>query len=170
MQMNKGPDLSQLKDIHLPSVISDFPMAYGWWLSLLLLVIIITAAIYLLLKQRKRTAIKRAAIKLLKQQYQDYKNHNDDGLFLQQCNQILKRYCLTHYPHAVSLSGPNWANFLICYSQKTKFSDELINAISAGLYQPTCDYNADDLYQTCTSWLKNNQPFMIESGQGGTSA
>mgnify|MGYP000017630726 CR=1 FL=1 len=159
-------DLSQLKDIHLPPAISDFPIAYGWWISLFMIIAIVVVAIYFFIKQRKKTAIQRSALQVLKQHYEDYKQDQDSQCFLQQCNSVLKRYCITHYPHAVSLSGPNWANFLICYSQKTRFSDELISAISEGLYQPQCQYNADDLYKACVSWLKNNKPFVIDSEQG----
>lgn len=159
-------DLSQLKDIHLPPAISNFPIAYGWWVSFVIALAMIIAAIYLFKKQRKKSAIKREALVLLKEHYEEYKKDKDQKKFLQQCNQILKRYCITHYPHAVSLSGHNWANFLICYSQKTAFSDEIINALSEGIYQPSCQYNADDLYNTCVSWLKNNKPFVIESEEG----
>lgn len=169
MQMNQGPALSQLRDIHLPPAISDFPIAYGWWVLLVLGLTVIATVIYLIIKHRQKTAVKRMALALLDQHYKEYKADKNDGLFLQQCNQILKRYCLNHYPHAVSLSGPNWANFLICYSQKTKFSDDVINAISVGLYQKNCSYNSDDLYQACRSWLKNNKPFIIEPEQGATS-
>lgn len=162
----QSADLSQLKDIHLPPAISDFPIAYGWWLSLFVIVAIIVAAVYFFIKQRKKTAIQRSALLVLKQHYEEFNQTQDSQRFLQQCNSVLKRYCITHYPHAVSLSGPNWANFLICYSQKTRFNDELISAISEGLYQLQSQYNADDLYKACESWLKNNKPFVIDSEQG----
>lgn len=152
-------DLSQLKDIHLPQAISDWPMAYGWWLSLALIVIIISLSIALILKQRKKNAVKRSAISLLERQYTQFKANNDSQLFLQQCNQILKRYCLTHYPEAVSLSGPRWTDFLIRHSQKSFFNDHVANAISQGLYQDHCQYNADELYQACSSWIKSNKRF-----------
>jgi hypothetical protein len=166
LQTQQAPDLSQLKDIHLPPAISEFPIAYGWWLSLFILIALTATAVYFFIKQRNKTAIQRSALRVLNQHHEEFNQNQDSKLFLQQCNSVLKRYCITHYPHAVSLSGPNWANFLICYSQKTRFSDELITALSEGLYQPQCQYNTDELYQACVSWLKNNKPFVIDSEQG----
>ena len=150
-------DLSQLKDIHLPQAISDWPLAYGWWLSLALIVITITLSIVVYFKQRKKNAVKRSALALLDRQFIQFKANNDSQLFLQQCNQILKRYCLTHYPEAVSLSGPRWTNFLIRHSEKAFFDDPLAKAISQGLYQNHCQYNAENMYQACVSWIKTNK-------------
>lgn len=150
-------DLSQLKDIHLPQAISDWPMAYGWWLSLAFIVTIITLSIVVYLKQRNKSAVKRSALALLDRQFTQFKANNDSQLFLQQCNQILKRYCLTHYPEAISLSGPRWTDFLIRHSEKAFFDDHVAYAISQGLYQNHCQYNPEDLYQACVSWIKSNK-------------
>lgn len=157
--------LQNLKDIHLPDAISDFPIAWGWWVLLILIIAGICASVFFFIKYRKNNAVKRSALVLLKQYYEQYQDDKNSQQFLHNSNQILKRYCLTHYPQAVSLSGTKWTHFLICYSQKTHFSPELINAISTGIYQKECQYNADELYSTLTSWLKNNKSFVITPEQ-----
>ena len=154
---NQTPDLSQLKDIHLPSAITEWPISFGWWLLLIAVIVATISGIYFWQLDRKRNATKRAALLLLNHQYDQFKENGNSQVFLQQSNQILKRYCLDKYPEAVSLSGPAWTNFLIRHSHKTFFNAELANAISQGIYQPHCEYNASDLHQACTSWLKNNK-------------
>ena len=162
-------DLSQLKDIHLPPAISEWPMAYGWWLLLAILIIMVVVSVLLFLKQHRNSAIKRSALTLLEHQYSQFKANNDTQQFLQQCNQILKRYCLTHYPEAASLSGSAWINFLIRHSQKAFFAEEVAHAISQGIYQANCQYNADELYTACSTWLKTNKPLVIESSTGDSN-
>lgn len=158
--------LQDLRDIHLPEAISDFPIAWGWWLLLVIVAGTIAAGTYFYLKQRKENAVKRSALALLKQHYLEFQQDHDSQRFLQLSNQVLKRYCLTHYPQAVGLSGAKWAHFLVCYSQQTRFSDETLAALSEGLYQQRCDYNADDLYHACGHWLNNNSAIVITPEQG----
>jgi len=162
-------DLSQLKDIHLPPAITEWPIAYGWWLSLALLIAIIAVSVLLFIKQRKKSAIKRSALTLLDHQYTQFKANKDAQVFLQQCNQVLKRYCLSHYPEAVSLSGAAWINFLIRHSQKAFFAEDVAHAISQGIYQENCQYNAEELYTSCSNWLKNNKSLVIESNTGDSN-
>ncbi len=155
---NPAPDLSQLKDIHLPNPISEWPMAIGWWLLLAFFILAIIAGIIFWQQDRKKNQTKKAALWLLKRQYNDFKEHKDKQVFLQQSNQVLKRYCLEKYPHAAGLSGKIWLSFLNRRSPKTFFKDDLANAISQGLYQQHCEYDAHALYSACINWLKNNKP------------
>lgn len=154
---NPAPDVSQLKDIHLPNSISDLPIAFGWWLLLTLLILLLITVIVYGLKIRAKNKTKKAAILLLLQQYEHYKENNDSQLFLQQSNQILKRYCLDKYPEVVSFSGEAWTNFLNRHSSKMLFSTDLEKAISQGLYQQQCEYDVQALYSACVNWIKNNK-------------
>jgi len=162
---NNAPaaDISQLKDIHLPHAISDWPMAFGWWALLILIVILISAGIYFWRRYKIKNANKKAALRLLALKYSQFKTNQDSQAFLQQSNEVLKRYCLKQYPAANSLSGLAWTDFLIRHSDKTFFNEELANAISKGLYQAQCKYNADELYTACKSWLKNNKYVEVDA-------
>jgi hypothetical protein len=159
---NQAPDLSQLKDIHLPNVITAWPTSFGWWTLLTVIIVLTLAGLYFRNQERKKNANKRAALILLDNQYAQFKANNNAQTFLQQSNQILKRYCLDKYPEAVSLSGPAWTDFLIRHSHKTFFNAELANAISQGLYQAHCQFDAQALYLACGSWLKNNKPAVVK--------
>lgn len=158
---NQAPDISQLKDIHLPSAITEWPISFGWWTLLTVIILAIIVGTYLWFQERRKSAKKRAALVLLDHQYDQFKASDNSQVFLQQSNQILKRYCLDKYPDAVSLSGPAWTDFLIRHSHKTFFDADLANAISQGLYQAHCHYDAQALYLACSSWLKNNKPVVI---------
>jgi cbb3-type cytochrome oxidase subunit 3 len=152
-----APDLSQLKDIHLPGSITDLPIAFGWWILLVVFILLIVAVISYALKRREKNKTNKAALLLLSQQYEQLKKHKDTQLFLQQSNQILKRYCLDKYPEAASLSGDSWTNFLNRHSSKNVFEADLEKAISQGLYQSQCKYDTQALYGACVSWIKNNK-------------
>lgn len=155
---NQAPDLSQLKDIYLPNTISEFPIAFGWWLLLIAILSVIIAGIYFWRKVRNESATKRAALILLNNQYAQFKDNNDAQVYLQQSNQILKRYCLDKYPEAVSLSGTAWTNFLIRHSHKTSLNTELVHAVSQGIYQKQCQFDAHELHKAFSTWLKTNKP------------
>jgi hypothetical protein len=157
-------DISQLKDIHLPHAISDWPMAFGWWILLTLIIISICAGIYLWRYYKIKNANKKAALSLLELKYSQFKSNQNSQVFLQQSNEILKRYCLKQYPAAISLSGLAWTDFLIRHSDKAFFNEDLAFAISQGLYQADCKYNVDDLYTACTSWIKNNKYVEVDAG------
>ncbi len=166
------PDLSQLKDIHLPNAIHDWPIAFGWWLLLAVIIISVITALYFWQRKRKKDANKKAALTLLERQYVQFKANNDSLLFLQQSNQILKRFCLQQHPSAVSLSGLNWANYLpeqlSKAPQKALFNDSIKNALAQGLYQQQCQFDAHELYQACSVWLKNNIPSTSQEIKGST--
>lgn len=152
-----APDLSQLKDIHLPSPVTDLPIAFGWWLLLTVFILLTIAAIIYGLKRREKNKTKKAALILLSQQYDQFKEKGDTQIFLEQSNQVLKRYCLDKYPDAVSLSGTAWTDFLNRHSSKPYFEAGIKKAISDGLYQPQCDYDPQALNRACINWIKNNK-------------
>lgn len=150
-------DLSQLKDIHLPSDISNWPIAYGWWLLIILSIVICIASIYAIIQYRKKTAVRNAAIKLLKHHYSQYQESKNQQYFLQKSNQVLKRFCLKAYPHAASLSGLAWTQFLESNSKKSFFNEDTANALSQGIYQKDCHYEPNDLFVACKNWLMHNK-------------
>ncbi|MBL4941226.1 MAG: DUF4381 domain-containing protein [Colwellia sp.] len=55
-----------LKDIHLPEQISNFPVAYGWWLLMALIILIVVVVIIKMRKIIKRQQVKKQALEQLK--------------------------------------------------------------------------------------------------------
>lgn len=149
-------DLSQLRDIKLPEAISQWPMAYGWWLSLLVIIVLISAGLYFSIQYRKKNRAKRQAIKVLEEYFDNFKQHQDSLVFLQQCNELLKRFCRHKYPVALSLSGSAWGDFLQQHSPINTFTEQQIVALTQGLYQAQHSYDSHELFHACRLWLKNN--------------
>ncbi len=109
----------QLQPLILPTPISGWPPALGWWLLALLVIILFSAWRYV---KRSRTATKQVVSSdplrdsALQQLHALTKPYGDAqaGPWLQQINQLLKRICATRYPESAShtLSGREWLAFL----------------------------------------------------------
>jgi len=54
----------QLKDIHIPEQVSNYPIAYGWWLLAIIMLLTMT---FIAVKLYKKSKIKRAQQQALKQ-------------------------------------------------------------------------------------------------------
>jgi len=96
--------LAQLKDIHLPEQINNYPLSLGWWL---LAVAIISMIIFIILKMKRTKQDKRCqqqAIKQLKSQTAD--NHVTVS--------ILKWAAMQYFPRndIASLYGVKFETFL----------------------------------------------------------
>lgn len=55
----------ELKDIHIPAQISNFPLAYGWWLLAAFFILLVIISIIKIRKHNKENAIKKQALKQL---------------------------------------------------------------------------------------------------------
>ena len=55
----------ELKDIHVPEQISNFPIAYGWWMLTAFIIVLITVSVLKIRKHKRHNAIKKQALKLL---------------------------------------------------------------------------------------------------------
>jgi len=105
--------LDQLRDIHLPDQIDQFPYAPGWWILLALLLIGI--AFFLFHIYKKRRAIRllkpaRAEINQLRSLSQEQLSAHS----VAKLSALLKRVCLIYFPRSsvASLNGYDWLNFL----------------------------------------------------------
>jgi hypothetical protein len=56
----------ELNDIHVPEQISNYPIAYGWWLLAALLILLVIFTIIKIRKKAKRNRIKKQALAQLK--------------------------------------------------------------------------------------------------------
>jgi hypothetical protein len=84
----------ELKDIHLPEQISNYPIAYGWWLLASLLVLAIIFSIIKIRKSAKRNQVKKQALARLK---------NDEEMTISDTIALLK-WAAMHYFSRVELA------------------------------------------------------------------
>lgn len=59
-------DTLALNDIHVPEQISNFPIAYGWWILAILILLMMIVTLVKVQKNRKRQKIKKQALAQLK--------------------------------------------------------------------------------------------------------
>ena len=112
--------LEQLADIHLPTEISYWPPAPGWWILSILVVI---GVIYLLksyLARRHLQRVAKAALAELDNCYENFSAASGDKIsesklrYVNEVNSVLRRVALVHYPQSKvsSLGGREWVDFI----------------------------------------------------------
>lgn len=146
-----------LNDIHLPAQISDYPLAYGWWILLATIIIIIVLATY---KMIKRKQLKRQQKQALKQLKTNPNMTNNDIL------KLLKWAALQYFPRTqvAPLYGENFQQFL--WQQLAEKHQEHFKKLTAqsftGQYQAQTLLNEQAtvaaLYQGAKLWLSHALP------------
>ncbi len=154
-----------LRDIHLPTAISWWPPALGWWLVLATLVCLV--AIYFMVKKirhaRRLKRVTNETFHTIKKQF--LQTHNKIRL-AQQLSTLLRRASISFYPrqNTAGLTGKNWLNYLDDTSLAAKqpgFNGPLGEILLTAPYMPepdtaknnTIEYDADTLLILCEQWL-----------------
>jgi hypothetical protein len=158
-----------IADIHLPNPVSPWPPAIGWWLLLVLVIALCTGSVYTLKRYQKKWRYRRAALSLLKQQYQQWQEHegnnehSNDLPCATAMIAIVKRTAITAYSEdSAALFGQAWIEFLNQQTTKPYFSDSLAQWMSEQQYQARAqqvsDSNVDiyQLYKACGNWVKHH--------------
>jgi len=96
--------LAQLKDIHLPEQIHNYPIAPGWWIALFISICLLIVAIRWLVNYRKTRAVRNRIIKAI-----------DQSQSIEQSSQLLKLALLNYFPrqNTANLYGKSLTDFLI---------------------------------------------------------
>jgi len=141
MQPPAENPLDQLRDIHLPDQIDQFPYAPGWWILVAFVLISIGYYLFRLYRYRR-------AIRLLKpakfeiSQLRSLKNDELDAHSIAKLSALLKRVCLLYFPRktVASLSGKSWLDFLNQQAEKHQldtvfFSGDDVELFAGAAYQ-----------------------------------
>ena len=166
-----------IADIHLPAAVSPWPPAIGWWLLLILVIALCAGSVYAFKRYQKKWRYRRAALGLLKQQYQQWQEHegnneHSNGLPCATAMiAIVKRTAITAYSEdSAALFGQAWINFLNQQTSKSYFSDSLAQWMSEQQYQAhstqqlsnSTQQASDDkidiplLYKACENWINHH--------------
>jgi hypothetical protein len=153
MEALKQPSeqLAQLKDIHLPEQIHNYPIAYGWWILLAGLLVTLIFMIVKWQKRRKLSLAKKVALTKLKNT-----DNNDDVIAL------LKWAAFQYFPRneVASLHGKSLKNYFLKklpVKQQEKFqllSDQQFN----NKYQLTDNPENETLKEAAHLWLSQALP------------
>lgn len=151
--------LAQLKDIHLPADIHNYPIAPGWWLiALIILASVIFSTVKLKQFFAKRKAKKRAL--------QQLKNANDTTVIVS----TLKWALLQYFPRqqVANLSGNTLKMYLsntLPEKYQEQFQDLSKNSFNS-VYQKLSPETTNNFKQAASLWLnhalppKQNQQFV----------
>ncbi|WP_446809084.1 DUF4381 domain-containing protein [Methylomonas sp. 2BW1-5-20] len=144
-----------LKDIHLPSPVSFWPPAPGWWLLAVLLPLSIVALRYFYKRIRRQTAVKTAA-KLLSGIRRD--SGADVRQTLVAVSALLRRVAISTAPRGdvASLRGEAWLAYLDRSLADEPFSRGPGRCLADGHYRqtPPAETELAALFELCERWLK----------------
>ncbi|MFB0981111.1 MAG: DUF4381 domain-containing protein [Alteromonadaceae bacterium] len=157
MEALKQPSeqLAQLKDIHLPEQVHNYPLAYGWWILLALLLIGLILSILKWQKNRKLSHAKKLALTNLNN------TQNNDEIVT-----LLKWAAFQYFPRneVASLHGEQLENFFI-NKLPTKHQEKFQTLCGQQLnnkYQPVENSSSETLNNTLQEaadlWLNQALP------------
>ncbi len=147
--------LSNLKDIHLPPSISDWPPAPGWFfLAFLVGLTILLFSVWIwriyINKKPKIEALK--ILKYIKNQY--YKN-NDKLKTLRELSHLIRRISLTYYKKEiiVSIHGDEWLKFLDKTGKTTEFTKGKGSILGLEIYKKNPKVEMEILFAIVKRWI-----------------
>ena len=152
----KHDPLAQLRDIHLPSDVSWWPLAPGWWGLLVLFFIMMALAVYLYLRSQRKT--KQELI--IEQSLQLFHTLQHQSLtpkeLLTELSELLRRTAISLYGRdaVANLAGKDWLNFLNKKGATKAFTKGVGQAFHDQPYRPEVKYNRPALLGLTNHWLQ----------------
>ncbi len=146
-------NLPELRDIHIPQDVSNFPLGYGW--LVLLCTILGGIILYKLIRIAIIKSRKLYALRLLKNIPLANIQKSASNM-----SEILRRICVYKYPEALVLSGNDWIAFVNSKS-KAKLDGKTAELLANAPYMPknSTTYNVEDLAKLksfCIKWIGEN--------------
>ncbi|SEK45532.1 protein of unknown function [Colwellia chukchiensis] len=144
--------LAQLKDIHLPATVPNYPLAPGWWLLAIAIIALLIYGVRKLYRYQCQRKTQKLAFKQL--------TSTDNN---QQILRLLKWAALQYFPRqqVAPLSGEKFKNFLTASlpdKQQAKFLT-LCDDEFAHIYQNNSPrQNQPSLHQAAQHWLRYALP------------
>lgn len=154
-----NPDLSQLRDIHLPAPISWWPPAPGWWL-LAVLAVAIVLGLVVMVRRRQRDNWRRSALLELAQLRQQYDLQlSAPQAIVSRLSVLLRRVAISCFPReeVAMLSGDKWLAFLDrSMGEGRPFQSDKGRLLAVVPYVPDASIPADamfELFTLCENWI-----------------
>ena len=153
-----GTDLlAQLRDIHLPTAISAWPPAPGWFVVAgMFLVFVAAIMLYCWRRQVLAKRGRRLALQELQHIKQRFTQPNQAVLAMVELAVLVKRAALSYYPReqVASLHGERWLNFLASSGDMPEFLHGEARLIADAPYRHCKPDDPDHLCTLVETWLK----------------
>ena len=156
-----GDPLAQLRDLHLPQAVADWPPALGWWLLAGLVLFGLVWFMRALYRRYQSNAYRRFAQRELTAIVAEHATTQDARRALSALQFLMKRVAMTAFNRAevAALTGVAWTQFLDATSATSQFSLGPGELLIDGPYEATQDHSSQELtalFSLCAEWLKNH--------------
>ena len=148
----------ELKDIHLPEQIANYPVAYGWWLLATLIIFMIVVTLIKIRKTAKRNQVKKQALAQLKRLQKNNTEMTNSDII------ALLKWAAMHYfsrAELAKLFGDSLQQFLLS-KLSAKHQQTFVNLSEqafANQYHANKDAKLDENFlQGATLWLNQALP------------
>ena len=153
--------LAQLRDLHLPQAVADWPPALGWWLLAGLVLFGLVWFMRALYRRYQSNAYRRFAQRELTAIVAEHATTQDARRALSALQFLMKRVAMTAFNRAevAALTGVAWTQFLDATSATSQFSLGPGELLIDGPYEATQDHSSQELtalFLLCAEWLKNH--------------
>ena len=153
--------LAQLRDLHLPQAVADWPPALGWWLLAGLVLFGLVWFMRALYRRYQSNAYRRFAQRELTAIVAEHATTQDARRALSALQFLMKRVAMTAFNRAevAALTGVAWTQFLDATSATSQFSLGPGELLIDGPYEATQDHSSQELtalFSLCAEWLKNH--------------
>jgi hypothetical protein len=151
--------LAELRDIHLPAPISEFPIAPGWWVLALAALLLLYFTIRWAWKFWRSNQYRRVGVKQLNEIFSQFQYDEDHKRYLSSYSSLLKRIALTVYPRekVASLTGEEWVAFLDQSYRNRGFSVGVGQVLMYGGYESETSFDAENLHKLGLEWVKRHK-------------
>ena len=133
--------LAQLRDLHLPQAVADWPPALGWWLLAGLVLFGLVWFMRALYRRYQSNAYRRFAQRELTAIVAEHATTQDARRALSALQFLMKRVAMTAFNRAevAALTGVAWTQFLDATSTTSQFSLGPGELLIDGPYEATQD-------------------------------
>jgi len=158
--MDKTAPALELRDIHLPTDPSMWPLAPGWWILIVLVLVAFYYLFKLLAKIQKTKRLNQLMQDELLSVRESYKKHNNKHKLAVDVSTLLNRFVIhvLKDSNASSLSGEAWIAYLNSRVDDQVF-DDFKNELTQAQYQKGVDFDVPRLIAT----VKNYFPKAIKN-------
>lgn len=158
-QQFQQPDpLAELREIHMPGDVSQWPPAPGWWMVGFLIVLLLAGLLTALIQRYKKRAYLRHSLQVLKQLEADFAQQQNSLLLTDQLATLLRRVCLSQFPReqVAGLSGEGWLQFLNKTGNTNEFTQGCGVVLTEGRFQKgaAANINGEELLTLTRRWIK----------------
>lgn len=150
-----NPELQQLKDIHLPEAMTQWPIAPGW---LMLFIITLSLVVYLIfdwLKQKRRKYAVKFALSKLNALKALMTDNPDNQNIAAELSTLIRRTALHYFnrKNIAGLSGTEWLHFLNQTGQTSEFTTDTGRILIDAPYRKSHNIDLAPLFELTQRWL-----------------